>query len=292
MSDNCKKVINTPGSSEQENVRSKMSRRLITICEMLKDAGSIDTGSEGDFPLESPCIGTVADIGCDHGYISIYLVQNRIAHRAIAMDVRRGPLDGARSNIDYYGQQDCITTRLSDGLKALSPDEADAVVIAGMGGKLMMKILEEGNPTALGIKKGILQPQSEIPEFRKYLRDKGYSVLDERIVLEDGKYYFPMKVSFEESMTLTSEKDDTKAFDTTVVSEKLADQEMRIFDRFGGKNILRRDPLLRDYCLHGQEVCTSILSSLDERSHPERYREVSEELSDIRQVLELFGDLM
>ena len=88
----------------------------------------------------------VADVGTDHGYIPIYLVQTGIADRAIAMDVRSGPLERARAHVDRLppGCRERIETRLSDGLKALSPGEADTVVIAGMGGELMIRILDEG----------------------------------------------------------------------------------------------------------------------------------------------------
>lgn len=294
-------------NKEIEDIKSKMSRRLITICEMLRDS-------------EIP-VSCVADVGCDHGYISIYLVSHDIADRAIAMDVRKGPLSGAGSNIEEYGQQDKITTRLSDGLKEVSQGEADTVVVAGMGGKLMIKILEEGNPKALGIRKGILQPQSEIPEFRKYLREKGYSITDEQIVLEDGKYYFPMKVRFlSESFTETDTnseltkmsgdydialntatdvscdlvKDASAGADpaisrvATQISGATSQETLRICDRFGAHNILRRDPLLRDYCLHGREVCASILKNLVQGSHGKRYTQVTEELSDIEKVLSLF----
>lgn len=259
-------------NKETEDIKLKMSRRLITICEMLRDS-------------ERP-VSCVADVGCDHGYISIYLVQHGIADRAIAMDVRKGPLSGAESNIEEYGQRDKITTRLSDGLKVLTPGEADTVVVAGMGGKLMIKILEEGKPTVLGISQGILQPQSELSEFRKYLREKGYSILDERVIHEDGKYYFPIKVTF---TSWQNDRDNQGMTDVSCADEISAwEHNTRICDRFGKYNILRRDPVLHDFLIRGREVCLSILQNLDKTGHSERYAEVEEELSDINTVLQLF----
>ncbi len=283
-------------NKETEDIKLKMSRRLITICEMLRDS--------------SKTVSCVADVGCDHGYISIYLVQHGIADRAIAMDVRRGPLSGAESNIEEYGQQGKITTRLSDGLKELSKGEADTVVVAGMGGKLMIKIIEEGKPNALGIRNGILQPQSELPEFRKSIREMGYSILDERIIHEDGKYYFPMRIDFQDGrqklseyylqlasemeVIILSEQNDTEDKLATSVSctDKTCtlEQFVRICNRFGEHNILRRDRLLYDFCVHGREVCTTILNNLDQTTHIDRYNEVAEELSDINAVLHLFDD--
>lgn len=135
----------------------------------------------------------IADVGCDHGYIPIYLYQKGIIPKAIAMDVNKGPLERARIHIQEYGLGKYITTRLSDGVCALNPQEADAVVIAGMGGALMEKIIEEGEETLDSVSYLILQPQSELAHFRRFLHQKGYCIEQENMVLEDGKYYPMMK---------------------------------------------------------------------------------------------------
>ncbi|MBP3926452.1 MAG: SAM-dependent methyltransferase, partial [Clostridium sp.] len=136
----------------------------------------------------------MCDIGCDHGFVAIYLVQKSISPKVFAMDVRSGPLSRAQEHIGQYGLGSQIETRLSDGLAALKPGEADGMICAGMGGPLMIKILEEGSALAHNMKELILQPQSEISEFRKYLRTHGYHIIKEDMVLEDGKYYPRMKV--------------------------------------------------------------------------------------------------
>ena len=87
-----------------------------------------------------------------------------------------------------------IELRLSDGVKALKKDECDAVILAGMGGGLVIRILEDGQHIRDNIKTWILQPQSEIQKVRKYLIDNQYQIVDEDIVEEDGKYYPMMKV--------------------------------------------------------------------------------------------------
>lgn len=107
----------------------------------------------------------IADVGCDHGYIPIYLYQKGMIPKAIAMDVNKGPLERAEIHIREYGLGEYITTRLSDGVRALKPNEADAVVIAGMGGALMEKIIEEGEETLKSVSYLILQPQSELAHF-------------------------------------------------------------------------------------------------------------------------------
>jgi tRNA (adenine22-N1)-methyltransferase len=197
------------------------------------------------------------------------------------MDVRKGPLAMAENNIKDYALTGKITIRLSDGLTGLHEGEADSLVIAGMGGKLMISILEKRDIASLGIKRAVLQPQSDIPEFRGYMRGRGFSIMDERIILEDGKYYFPMLVD------LTGAD---KSYDNAIkeLSEQCRGDAIRLADRYGVFNILRRDPLLKAYLEHGRDVADSIIKSLDKDQHPERYGEVARELSDIELLLDIF----
>ena len=257
----------------KEDIRLKMSERLITVADMLKSDESL----------------MACDVGCDHGYVSIYLVQQKIANSCIAMDVRKGPLSAAASNISEYGLEDKITTRLSDGLKKLKRGEASAVVIAGMGGKLMEKIIEEGSLRDLGIKLAVFQPQSDILEFRSFLRDKGFEITDERVVLEEGKYYFPMRVSIDKK-TSDGESALDKALETLFMDSGEIDisTKVRICNRYGECNLLRKEPLLIPYLEHGKEVLESILKSL-EISHNGRKKDIMEELSDISFAQKILG---
>lgn len=131
----------------------------------------------------------LADVGTDHGYVPIYLLENRKIARAIAMDINEGPLKRARLHIAESGFGQMAETRLSDGMAALKPGEADTVVIAGMGGPLMIKILSDYPEVTGSLKELILQPQSEIAQVRKWLYEKGYEITEEHIVFEEGKYY-------------------------------------------------------------------------------------------------------
>lgn len=135
----------------------------------------------------------LADVGTDHGYVPIYLVSRGLIPSAIAMDIKEGPLERARAHISAEGLEDRIITRLSDGLKSLKNNEVDAMIAAGMGGGLVIRILSEGCGDAKGIVEYILQPQSEIKKVRQYLCGSGYRIVQENIVLEDGKYYPMMK---------------------------------------------------------------------------------------------------
>lgn len=135
----------------------------------------------------------VADVGCDHGYVSIYLVESQTIPKAIAMDVNRGPLEKAKEHIATHALSDYIDTRLSDGIAALSPGEADCLLCAGMGGRLIQRILTEGRDKLTSIQELILQPQSEIRQVRRFLRESGYIIVAENIIAEDGKFYPVMK---------------------------------------------------------------------------------------------------
>ena len=131
----------------------------------------------------------LADVGTDHGYVPIYLYERNIIPRAIAMDVNKGPLERAALHIAESGMKEAIETRLSDGLTALKPGEADSVVIAGMGGPLIIRILSAHPEITESLKELILQPQSEISEVRIWLYEQGYEIVEEHMVFEDGKYY-------------------------------------------------------------------------------------------------------
>lgn len=136
----------------------------------------------------------VADIGTDHGYIPIYLIESGKSSRVIAMDVNEGPLLRAKEHIAEHGLEEQIETRLSDGVKALEEGECDAVITAGMGGGLVVRILEDGREIFDNLKEFILQPQSEISKVRQYLCEHEYCIIKEDMVLEDGKFYPMMKV--------------------------------------------------------------------------------------------------
>lgn len=136
----------------------------------------------------------VADIGTDHAYLAIELVRQGKYQRAIAMDVKQGPLERAMEHVTREGMLEKVELRRSDGMAMLSPGECDTVVIAGMGGALTMKILEEGTHIREGVSEWILQPQSELHKVRAYLQKHGYLVTDEDMVFEDGKFYPMMKV--------------------------------------------------------------------------------------------------
>ena len=135
----------------------------------------------------------VADVGCDHAYTSIYLCKENISPKVIAMDVNKGPLARAREHIEEAGLIDSISLRLSDGLEKLSKDEVQTVLLCGMGGLLMIKILSDYPEVTKTIKEFVLQPQSELAQVRHFLHKEGYEIEKEHILKEDGKFYVVMR---------------------------------------------------------------------------------------------------
>ena len=212
---------------------------------------------------------SVADIGTDHGYIPIYLIENQIAARAIALDINKGPLERARMHIVGHGLKGQIETRLSDGLKEVKPGEVDTMIAAGMGGGLVIKILREGKPVVDTLKSCILQPQSEIHRVRRYVAENQMKIVAEDMVEEDGKFYPIMKVEHGSSAPYTE------------------------CEYLYGKCLLEeKHPVLKKYLDREMGVRESIFGQLSRRKGSEsaarRMEEVREEIVMIREALEYF----
>lgn len=133
--------------------------------------------------------GVVADIGCDHGFTSIYLMENHLAQHVIAMDINEGPLERAKEHIHQFQMEKDISVRLSDGAKKLQPGEVDSILISGMGGGLICKILQDSGEVILSTKELILSPQSENYLVRQLLHEMGFFIDREEMLADQGKYY-------------------------------------------------------------------------------------------------------
>ena len=138
----------------------------------------------------------IADVGCDHGYLSIHLLREGIAAGAICSDVRPQPLQSARRNAQKYGLQDKMAFYLSDGVQSI-PQNFDTLICAGMGADTIVSILEAAPWLRSSSYRLILQCQSKTPMLRKYLSDAGFSIVREA-VLRDGRFlYTVMEVIFD-----------------------------------------------------------------------------------------------
>lgn len=224
----------------------KLSKRLETV------ASFVPQGSR------------VADIGTDHGYIPIWLVEQGIAEHVIAMDVRSGPLLRAKEHIIQHKLEDRIETRLGDGLAQLRAGEADTVVIAGMGGELMLRILREGEHVWASVSCFILSPQSELAVFRHGLEAMGFAILEETMLQEEGKYYTVMKV---------------------IRGRMHYEQEYRY--RYGDCLIRQKSPVLNEYLEREEQKLRQIterLAAQDTEGARERRLEVEEELRQCKEA--------
>jgi tRNA (adenine22-N1)-methyltransferase len=191
---------------------------------------------------------TVCDVGCDHAHTMICLVQQDAIPRAIAMDINKGPLERARVHIAEHGLADKIEVRLSDGLTALSIGEAEILIIAGMGGPLMQAILSAYPAKTAAFREIILQPQSEIPAFRRYLRRNGFRTIAEEMVLENDKFYPLMKV-------------------IPGVPDPRETEQITIADYYGDLLLKERHPVLRMYIKYEQRITLNIINGINNSSY-------------------------
>lgn len=133
--------------------------------------------------------GVVADIGCDHGFTLIYLLLEKKASAGIAMDIHDGPLQRVREHVKEHGLEGQIQIRKSDGTGNLQTGEADTIVISGIGGALMERILRERTEVTQSVGELVLSPQSEIYKVRHALHDLDFRIVSEDMVFDMGKYY-------------------------------------------------------------------------------------------------------
>lgn len=214
----------------------------------------------------------VADIGTDHGYLPIYLVQEGIAPSAIAMDLRKGPLEKAKKHICDNCLEDRIQTRLSDGLEKLSKNEADIITICGMGGRLIADIVTKGKDVITQNTILVVSPQSEVGEFRHFLVSQGFEIEDEQMLKEDGKYYFIIKCRKSEE-SVCSEFSETQY-------------------QYGWKLLDSKDKTLYEYLIKEKETNEGISNSIKkDESNPTvklRLQQLSQKNNIIMKVLSYY----
>ena len=210
----------------------------------------------------------VLDIGTDHAYIPIYLVQRGIKGRALACDVNKGPLSIAKDHIANEGLSDRIGLCLSDGLKSVDVSPGDSIIIAGMGGLLIRDIISSSMEKAGLAGEMILQPQSEYGQLRAYLCEAGFVIEDEDALEEEGKFYFLMKTVYK--------PDDVRV---------LKDVEIE----FGPVLLKRRDETLKTYLIKQLDVNREIISKLNKQQEKSsiirRAEEVRQRISLIEKAL-------
>lgn len=142
------------------------------------------------------CRSRIVDIGTDHAYLPSYLVLNGRAEDVLACDIGLMPLKNAENTVKQFGLQDKISLRISDGLKAVVPEEAEEIIICGMGGNLISDILS----AAVWIKKSgmhlILQPMTHSEDVRLFLYTNGFEIEEEQFVVDNKKVYCCISASY------------------------------------------------------------------------------------------------
>ena len=130
------------------------------------------------------------DVGSDHAYLPIELVERGQLKSAIAGEVVEGPYQSAVKNVEAHGLKEKIQVRLANGLEAFEEeDQVSVITIAGMGGRLIATILEEGMDKLANVERLILQPNNREDDLRIWLQDHGFQIVAESILEEAGKFY-------------------------------------------------------------------------------------------------------
>ena len=137
------------------------------------------------------------DVGTDHAYLPIWLLKAGIIPRAVACDVNPGPLKAARRHAQLYQVgEEALRLVISDGLEALTPADGDDIVIAGMGGELILRIVADADWLRLPGKRLVLQPMSAAGKLREGLWEMGFPIIREEAVRDSGKVYSAFAVSY------------------------------------------------------------------------------------------------
>lgn len=207
----------------------------------------------------------IADLGTDHGYIPIYLALNNIISKAYAADIGKAPLERAKKNINDYGVEDKVEAILSDGLENLKKKKIDTLIIAGMGGMLIKKILLDGYLKLKEIPNLILSPHLDSKEVRKVVHQLGYLIIQEELILEDNKIY-PIIVC--------------------IHGKEHYEKEYEY--KYGKVLIDNQDKLLKKYLLEEEKKYKNIYSNIMNEDSPSsifRKNEILELLNEIKEVI-------
>ena len=230
----------------------RLSRRLQRIAEM---------ASEG-LP--------VTDVGTDHAYIPIALVEAGKAPFALASDINEGPLERARQNIEGLGLSDRIRTELCDGIPLDAP--SGVLILAGMGGLLMSRILKRAEKLLPLFSIIVAEPQSDLDVLRQTLYELGFDISEEDMIREDGKYYACIKA-------ISAAPDKRQALPE------------RAGLLYGPLLIRDKNPVLREYLEKRERVNTGILTQMKKAGKEENSPEYQAIFRELALVKEVLGDM-
>ncbi len=222
---------------------------------------------------------TVADIGCDHGYVPVELIKKGICPKVIAMDVNRDPLEKARRNGQAYRVDHLIDYRLSNGLSALEPGEVDCIIIAGMGGKLIETLLDQEKEKVLTYKRFVLSPHRDIQDVRRKLGQLGLVIVQEDLMEEEGHYY-PFIVAEPRDRRNGNEKNSHQ------IQENSDENLIIIYNKYGKLLIEAKHPLLIRLIQEELDKNNEIIHKLSAKGIGDRVKELEKENELGKRVLE------
>ncbi|GFR36116.1 tRNA (adenine(22)-N(1))-methyltransferase [Thermobrachium celere] len=216
---------------------------------------------EAVFDMIEKC-NCLADIGTDHGYIPIKAIRENKCKKAIASDIKIGPIEVAKKNIKKYELSNLIEVRLGPGLSTLKNGEADVIVISGMGGNLISDIIKNDIQISKNSKYLILQPVQYPEILRQELFNLNFLIIDENIIKEDNKYYHIMKVSY-------GNKNEYK-------------NQAEFY--IGPVNIKKQSSTTFEYIQYKLNHLKLILNNLDRNLHKDKYDNLIKLISDFEEV--------
>ncbi len=197
----------------------------------------------------------LADIGTDHAYIPIYLLQTGVAQRAIATDIKEQPLHRAAKNINKYCLADKIELRSGDGIKPIEDGECDVFIIAGMGGFLISEIIKASIEKVKKVKSIILQPMYTEEVLREYLLLSGFNICSEVLVYDEKRIYVVLKAAY----------------------DGIARKEKPLYHHVGKPLFDKGDPLLKSYLERKIRIQTKIVRGLKKSEIKDRQQYLKEQ---------------
>ncbi|GAA0181952.1 tRNA (adenine(22)-N(1))-methyltransferase TrmK [Clostridium sediminicola] len=210
---------------------------------------------------------SIVDVGTDHAYLPIYLINKGVVKTAIASDINKGPVLRAQENVKKNKVDNFIQCRHGAGLQTVKPCEVDIAVIAGMGGNLIRDILEDDIAVVQSLKYLILQPVQNPEVLREYLYRRGYNIIDEELCYDEGKYYEIIKAK--------------------LIGKNNKIEKRNINYTIGEKLIQKRHPLVREYISFRIDKYKKIISFIndDGESSSKRKNQLLQYIKDLEELL-------
>ncbi len=218
---------------------------------------------------------TIADIGTDHGLLPIFLLLESISPKAVLCDIKKGPLEKAKANLHIYAPETRADLRLGGGLEPLEIGEVDTVIIAGMGGLMITKILEADPMKTRSFRKFILQPRNGRDKLRVWLYNQGYTIVKERLVRE-GNYICEI---FVVETAVAADMDKREAS----LPRKLENFEFEISPLL----FSHKDPLLKEFIACKINVEESIIESVRQKGSEASLRKLEKNKERLSKLYEL-----